>query len=180
MPKKRAKKGDKKTLKTRREIIKVHGHHREITTVHDHEGKVVHKIVSPLMVEFHPRDLLQVMLGSALLAVPVGYTEETWRLGEQLPLPNILTILAISIIFIASFVYYNYYKHNNHNLKLHFGAFVKRVLATYFVSLVVVAFLLTVIQVAIWTGPESITAFKRVVIVTFPASISAAVADFLK
>lgn len=167
-----------KESKTKKEVLRIHGHLHEVTTIHDEKGKPIHKIISPLMVEFHPRDLLQIMLGATLLAIPVGYTEETWRLGEQMPLANVLTILAVSVLFIAAFVYYNYYK--KRALREHAGEYIKRVIATYSVSLIVVAFLLTVIQITAWTPAELLVSFKRVVIVSFPASMSAAVADFLK
>ena len=168
-----------KESKTKKEVLRVHGHLHEVTTIHDEKGKPVHKMISPLMVEFHPRDLLQIMLGATLLAIPVGYTEETWRLGENMPLANVLTILAVSVLFIATFVYYNYYRQNR-SLKEHAGEYIKRIIATYLASLVVVAFLLTIIQITTWTPTEWLVSFKRVVIVSFPASMSAAVADFLK
>ena len=167
-----------KEIKIKKEVIRLDGHLHQITT-HSHKGKILHKVVSPLMVEFHPRDLIQIMIGASILAIPVGFTEETWRLGEKLPLPNIFTILAVSILFIATFVYYNYYRHHHH-LREHLEEYIKRVFATYLVSLLVVAFLLTVIQITTWTGTELLISFKRVIIVAFPASMSAAVADVLK
>ncbi len=42
------------------------------------------------MVEFRPRDLLQVLVGSSLLAIPMAFTAETWELGEQLPIINVI------------------------------------------------------------------------------------------
>ena len=166
-----------KDVKVKKEVIRLNGHLHEITT-HSHKGKILHKVVTPLMVEFHPRDLLQIMIGATILAIPVGFTEETWNLGEILPLSNVLTILGVSILFIATFVYYNYYKHQA--LRKHWGEYIKRVIATYVVSFIVVAFLLTAIQITTWTGTEWLISFKRVIIVAFPASMSAAVADFLK
>lgn len=167
-----------KNVKTKKEVISVGGHLHEITTFH-HKGKIINKIVAPLIVDFTPRDLLQVMLGATILAIPVGFTEETWRLGETLPIPNIVVILAVSVLFISTFVYYNYYRHHHH-LRQHFGGYIKRVLSTYIVSLIVVAFLLTVIQITTWAGTEWIISLKKVVIVTLPASMSATVADFIK
>ena len=55
----------------------------------------------------------------------------------------------------------------------------KRACSTYFISFMVVALLLTLIQRTPW-NTDWIIAFKRVVIVTFPASMSAAVADVIK
>jgi uncharacterized membrane protein len=55
----------------------------------------------------------------------------------------------------------------------------KRVLAIYLFSLFVVALLLTLIQKCPW-GTDNLLALKRILIVAFPASMSAAVSDTLK
>ena len=165
-----------KNIKTKHEIIRVHGKLREITTVLDKSGKVLHKIISPLMVEFYPRDVFQIIVGAAILAIPVGYTEETWNLGKMLPLYNVLGFLLLSVLFISAFVYYNYYRGK---LKQHSFEFLKRVLSTYILSFLVVAMLLALIQKTPWTT-DWLLAFKRVVIVTFPASLSATIADVIK
>lgn len=165
-----------KDIKTKKEVVRIAGKLKEIITIRDEKGKILHKIISPLMVEFHPKDVLQVIIGAAILAVPVGFTEETWNLGETLPLPNIVGLFLLSLLFISMFVYYNYYKGK---LKEHLGEFIKRVCSTYFISFMVVALLLTLIQRTPW-NTDWIIAFKRVVIATFPASMSAAVADVIK
>jgi len=63
--------------------------------------------LNPLMVEFRPRDLMQVVVGASTLAVPVAFTEETWTLGARLPLGNVLLLSAMSLLCIAMFVYFN-------------------------------------------------------------------------
>ena len=162
--------------KTEREVIRVGGKLKEIVTVEDDKGKILHKIISPLMVEFYPRDLMQVIIGSAILAIPVAFTEETWNLGSTLPLFNVLSIMAISLIFISTFVYYNFYRNN---IKGHKDEFVKRVLSIYFVSFAVVALLLTIIQRAPWST-NWLLAVKRIILVAFPASMSASISDMIK
>ena len=147
-----------------------------IETVLDKEGITFHKLVSPLSVEFKFKDVLQVIIGASILAIPVGFTEETWNLGATLPISNILGFLALSILFIGAFTYYHYYK--NH-VKNHWDEFTKRVFFTYLLSFLVVALLLTLIQKTPWST-DWILAFKRVVIVSFPSSLSAAVVDVLK
>ncbi|MBW2995671.1 DUF2391 family protein [Candidatus Woesearchaeota archaeon] len=127
--------------------------------------------------EFHPKDLLQVMIGASILAIPVGFTEETWELGEILPLLNIILLMALSIFFISAFVYYNYHKH--HRLEKHWTEFIKRVISTYVFSFLVVALLLTLIQKTPWMT-DWLLAVKRIIIVTFPSSMSAVVADVIK
>jgi uncharacterized membrane protein len=121
--------------------------------------------------------LLQVFIGAAILAIPVGFTEETWRLGETLPLMNIMGFIIASLIFITVFTYYHYY----HKIQVngYYDELVKRVLATYIVSFIVVSLLLGLIQRTPWQT-DWLLAFKRIVIVTFPSTMSAAVADVLK
>ena len=165
-----------KGIKTKREIVRIAGKLKEIVTVHDEKGNILQKIIKPLMVEFYPRDVLQVMIGAAILAVPVGFTEETWNLGETLPILNIIILLLLSLLFVSVFVYYNYYRDT---IKQHLDEFIKRALFTYVIAFIVVAILLTIIQRTPWTT-NFILAFKRVVIVAFPSSMSAAVADIIK
>ena len=136
---------------------------------------VIKKIFNPEVIEFYFWDVAQVIVGATILAIPVGFTEEVWRLGMELPLVNVIMFLLISILFISSFVYYAYF---NKRIKTHWNYFLRRVFGTYLLSFIVVAILLTLIQKAPWTT-DWLLAFKRTVLVTFPASMSAAVADTL-
>ena len=164
-------------LKTKRRTIRVAGKLKEVVTVSDEKGKVLHRILSPLMVEFYPRDLIQIIVGATILAIPVAFTEETWNLGQKLPLSNVIVLFALSLLFISIFVYYNYYRQNS--VKPYIDEFFKRTFGTYIGAFVVVTILLVVIQKAPWTT-DWLLALKRTIIVTFPASMSAAVADMIK
>jgi uncharacterized membrane protein len=163
-------------LKTMRRVIRIGGRLRELTVVKDEAGKVLHRFLSPLMVEFQLKDALQVIVGAAILSIPVSFTEEVWNLGEKLPLNNIFGILAISLLFIAAFVYFNFYKGN---VKRHQFEFIKRVLFTYLISLGIVAIIMTLIQQAPW-GTNWILAIKRIIIVAFPASMSGTLVDTIR
>jgi len=163
-------------LKTIRRVIRIGGKLRELIIVKDGAGKVLHKFLSPLMVEFQLKDALQVIVGAAILSIPVSFTEEVWNLGEKLPLNNVLGILAISLLLISAFVYFNFYKGN---IKGHRFEFIKRALFTYLISLGIVSILMTLIQQAPWET-NWILALKRIIIVTFPASMSGTLVDTLK
>jgi uncharacterized membrane protein len=154
----------------------VSGRLKEVLTFRDEKGNIVDRIVSPLMVEFYPRDLMQVVVGSSILAIPVAFTEETWNLGQTLPFLNVILIMALSLLFIGTFVYYNFYKGN---MRKHKKEFAKRVLSIYVFSFIVVAVIMTIIQRAPWAS-DSMLALKRVMLVSFPASMSAAVSDMIK
>ncbi len=160
-----------------REVVRDGGSFREVTTLYDETGNILHRIISPLRSEFRPKDVLQVLIGSAILAVPVGFTQETWELGAALPFLNVLGFMAISLLFIGAFVYYNY--HRAAKIGDHFGEFAKRVAATYVISFLVVTIILMLIEQARW-DLDWVTAFKITVVVAFPASMSAAVADTIK
>ena len=80
------------------------------------------------------------------------------------------------VLFIGVFVYFHYYVQN---MEVHWREFLKRVVFTYVFSFIVVGVLLALIQRAPWTT-DILLAFKRVALVTFPASMSAAVADTIR
>lgn len=152
------------------------GNLHRVIPIFDKSGEIVQRIVKPLMVEFRLRDAIQTVVGASILAVPAAYTEEAWNLGRDLPTANIAAIAVLSILFIASFVYFNFYKSYISEYRMQF---VIRVLGTYAVSFAVVAILLTLIGQCPW-GVDNALALKRIVVVTFPASMSATVTDALK
>lgn len=155
------------------QIQRIAGRLHRVQPVVDAAGKVVHYAVSPLRVELKRRDLMQIIAGSSILAVPVAFTEETWALGLNLPNFNVCLIGFISLLFISAYVYFNFYRDL---IGTYWTAFIKRVLAIYFISLFVVGILLTTIQVAPWLDDFNL-ALKRTIIVGFPASMSAVISD---
>jgi uncharacterized membrane protein len=157
-------------------VKRIGGYLHRVVPVVDSAGKVLHYALSPLMVEFRPRDLMQIVVGASILAVPVAFTEETWNLGAQLPLRNVLGLSGLSVVFIALFVYFNFYRFN---FRGHALEYFKRVTAVYLFSLLVVGCILTLVQKCPWST-DLMLALKRVLIVAFPASMSAAVSDTLK
>jgi uncharacterized membrane protein len=157
-------------------IRRIGGYLHRVVPVVDGTGKILNYALSPLMVEFRPRDLMQVVVGAALLAVPVAFTEETWKLGEQLPMTNVLALSGVSVLFISLFVYFNFYRYA---FKGHVVEYIKRVVSIYVFSLLVVGLLLTIIQKCPWET-DWMLALKRMLIVAFPASMSAAVSDTLR
>ncbi|MFP4523193.1 MAG: DUF2391 family protein [Candidatus Nanoarchaeia archaeon] len=126
---------------------------------------------------FFIRDIFQIVVGATILAIPVGFTQETWDLGSSLPWANIFALAVLSLVFIAAFIFYNYYV--QHGLKGHRWQFLERIIYTYVVSFIVVSVILTIIQVAP-LGTNLALAIKRIIIVTLPASMSAAVADMIR
>jgi uncharacterized membrane protein len=132
--------------------------------------------LGPISLEFENKDFLQVIVGATLLAIPVMFTEEVWRLGESLHTVNIVAIALVSLVFISLFTYYNYY---HGSLKGNIHRFLERVLVTYVMSILIVSLLLSLIDQAPWTI-NWVLAVKRVILISLPASMSAVVADILK
>lgn len=157
-------------------IRRIGGYLHKVVPVFDSAGKAIHYAISPVMVEFRPRDLMQVVVGASLLAVPVAFTEETWKLGGALPLLNVMALSIMSIFFIAGFVYFNFYRGM---LREHLIEYFKRIAGIYLFSLLVVGVLLTIIQKCPWQT-DPLVAVKRTLIVAFPCSMSAAISDVLK
>ena len=122
---------------------------------------------------FGYKNLIQVIVGATLLAIPVAFTEETWKLGESLPNINILGLLVLSVLFISLFAYRNYRKRG---IPFFADDFFVRVIATYVFAFITVSLVMVLIQRAPFEA-DFLLAIKRVVIVTFPASMSAAIAD---
>jgi uncharacterized membrane protein len=157
-------------------IKRIGGYLHKVVEVVDGTGKVLNSAVTPFMVELRPRDILQILVGASVLAIPVGLTEEAWILGTELALANVIVLSAISLLFIALFVYFNFYRFH---MKGHVWEYLKRVCAIYGLSLLVVGILLTVIDKCPWdTAP--ILAMKRIIIAAFPASMSATISDTIK
>jgi uncharacterized membrane protein len=130
-----------------------------------------------LLPKFHTKDILEIIIGATILAVPIGFTEETWQLGSNLPMLNIFLIMGLALFFIATFTYHNY--HRLHKLSKSYKEFISRVLSTYILSFIVVTIILALIQQAPW-ATQPLLAFKRTVVVTLPASMSATIADVIK
>lgn len=157
-------------------IERINGHLHRVVPILGKSGEVLSYALKPIMVEFKPRDVFQIVVGSSILAVPVAYTEEAWVLAETLPNNNVMGVALLSFIIIGAFVYFNFYRGN---LLLYLFEFIKRVLFTYLISFVVVAVFLTLIDKCPW-GIDNILAIKRVVIVSFPAAMSGTLSDTIK
>ena len=159
-----------------KKVIKVGKRLHEVTTIKDSTGNILHSIVKPLMIKVRMHDVVQAIVGASILAIPVAYSEEVWQLGEALPLANVVMLGILSIVFLAIFVYYNFYR--NH-LKGNTKQYILRVCMLYALSLVTVAIFLALLQKTPWSI-DWLLALKRIIIVSVPASMSAAVADLLK
>ena len=157
-------------------IKRIGGYLHRVVPIADKSGEIISYALKPLMLEFKPRDIMQVIIGSALMAIPVSLTEEAWNLGVTLPTLNVSMISILSLTIVSIFVYFNFYKMT---LKGYVIDFIKRILGTYIISLIVVALILTLIEKCPW-GIDNVLAIKRIIIVAFPAAMSGTLSDTIK
>lgn len=95
---------DENKPKTQYTIKRIGGYLHKVIPIMDSTGKVINTVIAPFMVELKPRDILQIIVGATILAIPVGLTEETWLLAEQLKMRNVLLLGFISI-FLFRYLY---------------------------------------------------------------------------
>ncbi|MCB0271809.1 MAG: DUF2391 family protein [Bdellovibrionales bacterium] len=165
---------DKQLFKS--EIKRVNGYLKEIVTHFDHTGNPISTIVNPLTVELKPRDVLQIFVGSFLIAAPLSFTAEIWELSTTIETFKVWLLVIISFVTVTLFIYFNSYRGRMRGYILHFF---KRIIATYVITASSSALILYLIdQFPFGTDPG--VAMKRVIIISFPALFGAILSDTLK
>ncbi|EJN3800331.1 DUF2391 family protein [Vibrio alginolyticus] len=122
---------------------------------------------------FNLEDASQVLVGAFALAVPISFSEEAWRLGESLPMANLLMLLSLSVIFLSFFAYQSVFQSH---IKNRLSIFIFRVVIAYLIAAVVVALVLFCLD-KLPLMNEPLVAIKRVIVITMPASMGAIVVD---
>ena len=157
-------------------IQRIDGKLHTITTIKDEYGNTIAQEVSRLKVEVSLRDVMQILVGASMLAIPTALTQEVWDMGEQLPWINIIAMLLVEYLIIAMFIYLRSYQEH---IKVYRAEFVKRVLIILFLSGAIVGLFLALVgQLPLFDNTD--VAIKRIVIGMLPASMSATVMDSLK
>ncbi len=122
---------------------------------------------------FNLEDASQVLVGAFALAVPISFSEEAWRLGESLPMANLIMLLSLSVIFLSFFAYQSVFQGR---IRHRVSIFIFRVFIAYTIAAVVVALVLLCLdKLPIMTEP--LVAIKRIIVITMPASMGAIVVD---
>ena len=118
-------------------------------------------------------DIIQVVVGASALTVPVALTEESWRLSETLPLLNVIMLLLLSLLFIGLYsiqgIFQGKVKHRYYHLIL-------RIFIDYGITLIVVFIILLALN-RMPLFDEPIIALKRIIILSFPASMGGVIVD---
>ena len=126
-----------------------------------------------MKLNFNLEDASQVAIGAFALAVPVSFSEEAWKLGETLPLLNMVMVFVLSVIFLSFFAFENVFQAN---IKYRVPIFLIRILLAYLIAALVVALVLIALnKFPLLTEP--LIALKRLIVITMPASMGAIIVD---
>ncbi|GAA6136470.1 DUF2391 family protein [Arenicella sp. 4NH20-0111] len=124
-------------------------------------------------ISFNSEDASQVMIGAFTLAVPISFSEEAWRLGETLALPNLIALICVSVVFLSLYTYQSVFQGNIENRV--FSYVIRIIIAYGLASLVVAITLMCLNKFPLFTDPT--VAIKRLFVVAMPASMGAIVVD---
>ena len=122
---------------------------------------------------FNLEDASQVAIGSFALAVPISFSEEAWKIGETLPLTNLLLVFVLSVAFLSLFAYESVFQGN---IKDRIPVFVGRIVIAYLIAALVVALVLFSLN-KLPLSTEPVIALKRLIVITMPASMGAIIVD---
>lgn len=126
-----------------------------------------------MKLSFNLEDAGQVAIGAFALAVPISFSEEAWRLGETLPLPNLLMLFILSITFLGVFAYESVFQGD---IKHRVPVFLWRIAIAYTITAIIVALVLfSLNKFPLLT--DTLVAFKRLIVITMPASMGAIIVD---
>jgi uncharacterized membrane protein len=122
---------------------------------------------------FNMEDASQVFVGAFALAVPISFSEEAWRLGETLPLYNLLMLFTLSVIFLGFFTYQSVFQKN---IQSRLIGFIFRIIIAYLMAVLVVGLVLLCLnKLPLLENP--IVSLKRIIVITMPASMGAIIVD---
>ncbi len=117
-------------------------------------------------------DISQIVVGAAVMAVPIAFSEELWKFGETLPLLNILMLAILSIGI--QFFYTNFSLFQGREES--YFRIIFRVLLNYILTFLTVGIILFLLNRLSFSS-ELLVGFKRVIILSFPASLGAVIVD---
>ncbi len=126
-------------------------------------------------VDFARRDVAEIAMGACIMAFPVAAAQEIWDLGAQLALLRVLLFALASVFFLGVLVFL---LHDRPDVPTDPRVFLKRVLSTYGLTLVISALLLFGVDHLDLFGHPWV-AVKRTVLVAFPACFAATAVDKL-
>ena len=118
-------------------------------------------------------DISQIAVGAFALAVPISFSEEAWRMGETLPVFNLLLVFLLSISFLGVYAYYSVFQGK---VSKRYHIFLLRIFIAYTIAALVVALVLLALN-KFPIIDEPVIATKRLILIAMPASMGAIVVD---
>jgi len=126
-----------------------------------------------MKLSFNFEDASQIFVGAFALAVPISFSEEAWRLGETLPVENILMLFTLSVVFLGLFTYESVFQRN---VKSRPFVFISRIVIAYLMTTLVVALVLLCLdKLPLLIDP--LMSLRRVIVISMPASMGAIIVD---
>jgi uncharacterized membrane protein len=117
-------------------------------------------------------DISQIVIGAAVMAIPIAFSEELWNFGETLPLPNILMLAILSVSIQFFYTNFSLFQGNEERYSRIFF----RVLLNYVITFLTVGIILFALNRPSLSS-DLLVGFKRMVILRFPASLGAVIVD---
>ena len=118
-------------------------------------------------------DIIQIIVGASALSVPIAFSEESWRLSETLPIQNLFILIFLSLLFINLYSFQSIFQGN---VQYRIFTFLTRTILVYLITISVVFIVLIALnRMPIMSEP--IVAIKRIIIISFPASMGGVVVD---
>ena len=122
---------------------------------------------------FNLEDLSQIAIGGFALAIPVSFSEEAWKLGESLPLLNLALLFFLSVVFLSFYTYEGVFQAEIRN---RIAVFIFRIILAYVITGIIVSLvLISINKFPVFADP--VTAIKRLIVISMPASMGAIVVD---
>lgn len=126
-----------------------------------------------MKISFNFEDASQIIIGAFALGVPISFSEEAWRLGETLPIFNLIIIFILSVVFLSIFAYQNVFQGD---VRYRLPVFIARIVIAYTMAAIVVSLiLLSLNKLPVYSDP--LIALRRLIVITMPASMGAIIVD---
>lgn len=117
-------------------------------------------------------DISQMVIGAAVMAVPIAFSEELWNFGETLPALNIVLLFCISLFIQFFYTHFSIFQGRESRKRI----IASRVLLNYVLTFITVAIILLALNRLSFTS-NYLVGFYRIIILSFPASLGAVIVD---
>ncbi len=118
-------------------------------------------------------DLVQVSLGTIIIATPISLTDEALTLAKTLPLTNVIITIFLSLFLNSIFIFHGVYEGK---IRAKFPRFIYRTIINYTLTILTVLGIIYLLNID--SRIDSAQNLARVlVMISFPASLAGAIID---